>query len=545
MARGMVSLFRGRAAVLISVSLAAVGAVNLAGMWGIALSRKGAREEASRLFEAETEVRAHALEKLLGDTRENLSFLAASSPIARLLETSAHPGQESRWARDAAEGSLLLFLRGHPQVVRVALRAGDGRPLILMGRRGGIPVLWVAATPTGQEGVAIDPARPLLRTSVPVSAETPEGSSEGLRLEAEVVPSILLARDEVGERRCRLTSLDGRALAEQEAVRLDPGHAQGPSLSSTAAVAVDSWSVPGPWTLACAEPEAVAVSLVEPVAARYRTTLYLNLAGMALAVLLGAFVIREIGRRARLEAKAEDEVRVRDLERQLFHAERLTTVGRLAAGMAHEINNPLEGMSNYLTLARDSLGRGETAAAARRLEGVQKGLERVAGIVRQVLAHADPAKAPRTPVDLNQVVSETVDFVRTRKEFLGVRFGLDLAQGTLLALGSPIMLGQVAMNLVVNACEAQPGSGEVLVRSFREDGRIVVEIADRGPGVPEADRQRIFEPFFSTKDSTGLGLSVCHSIVGQHNGELSVRPREGGGAVFRMVLPAHQEGASR
>jgi signal transduction histidine kinase len=104
--------------------------------------------------------------------------------------------------------------------------------------------------------------------------------------------------------------------------------------------------------------------------------------------------------------------------------------------------------------------------------------------------------------------------------------------------GSPIMLGQVAMNLVLNACEAQPRGGEVRVLARREGPRAVAEVADRGPGIPEADRGRVFEPFYSTKESTGLGLAICHSIVQQHGGELQALAREGGGALFRLSLPA-------
>jgi signal transduction histidine kinase len=118
-----------------------------------------------------------------------------------------------------------------------------------------------------------------------------------------------------------------------------------------------------------------------------------------------------------------------------------------------------------------------------------------------------------------------------------VRFEMALAESSLLVVGSPIMLGQVALNLVVNACEAQPGGGEVRVSSRRDDGHAVAEIADRGPGIKAADRARIFEPFFSTKNSTGLGLSICHSIVGQHGGVLEALPREDGGTVFRLTLP--------
>jgi signal transduction histidine kinase len=105
------------------------------------------------------------------------------------------------------------------------------------------------------------------------------------------------------------------------------------------------------------------------------------------------------------------------------------------------------------------------------------------------------------------------------------------------------MLGQVAMNLLVNGCEAQAAGGEVRVVCRREGRQAVVDFLDRGPGVAEADRERIFEPFFSTKDSTGLGLAICHTIVGQHGGELTVEPRPGGGSLFRMRLPASEDQA--
>jgi signal transduction histidine kinase len=294
--------------------------------------------------------------------------------------------------------------------------------------------------------------------------------------------------------------------------------------------------------LSCALPEAEAAGAAEPVWSRYRTTLALNLAVMALALLLGGFAVQQALTRAGLEARAAEAARVRELERRLFHAERLTTVGRLAAGIAHEINNPLEGMGNYLALARDAQARGDGEAASRHLAAVKQGLERAAGIVRRVLAHADPARAELVPVDVNQVLRETGEFVRSRQEFAGTSVTLELTPGPLVVRGSPVMLGQVAMNLLVNACEAQPRKGEVRVVSRREGASVVVEFQDRGPGVPEADRERVFEPFFSTKDSTGLGLSICHTIVGQHDGELSVVPRPGGGSVFRVRLPAGEGG---
>jgi signal transduction histidine kinase len=507
----------------------AVAAVNGAGFLGIASARRASRDAATRLFEAEIQARGKAIDRVLETTRSNLEFLAASSALGRLSHAT---GPSSAGDRESAESALLVFLRSHPETVRLTLRSDRGAPLMLMGRRGGIPVLWVSASPTGEEGAATDPSRPRLNTSVPLHDDGDAAGPKG-RLETELAPALLLGHPEVSGPTCVLKDARGLSLAGR------PASSREPMLLTTVSVEALGWSAPSPFALACTEPESQAVALVEPVAARSRAALVLNLAAMLLVVVLGALAIRERAKRERTEAHAHEEARVRELERQLFHAERLTTVGRLAAGIAHEINNPLEGMANYLSLAKDDLARGDVSELGRRLESVTQGLERAAGVVRQVLAHADPATAPKTPVDLGLIVAETMEFMRSRSEFAGIVFETGPTKEPLVTLGSGIMLGQVVSNLVINAAEAQPRGGEVLTSSRQEGGRVVVDVADRGPGVAEADRQRVFEPFFSTKDSTGLGLSVCHSIVREHGGELLVLARAGGGAVFRMSLPAH------
>jgi signal transduction histidine kinase len=524
---------------LTGIALAAVAAVNLAGLWGIRVARQGAIDEAGRAFAVDIAAKATALEGRLSEVRSDLAFLGASPTIARLDEAS-DPSAASL-LRQAAESALLLFLRSHAEVVRIGVRASDGRPLVHVGRRGGVPVLWVSASPTGEEGAAVDPRRPRLTAHLPYG-EAARPLAGGVMIETEVEPATLLEMAAGAEppRRCQLLDAAGVVVGRYPAGPRGPEPRAEGEARAEAAVRAEGWSAPGPLTLSCAQPGRAAVALAEPVWSRYRTTYSLNLAVMGLALLLGAFAVQQARRRAGLEARAAEESRVRELERQLFHAERLTTVGRLAAGIAHEINNPLEGMSNYLTLAKDALGRGDVEAASRHVGSVRQGLERAAGIVRQVLAHADPAKAPRTPVDLNQVLRETEEFVQTRKEFRHVDFVLDLSEGPLVVHGNPVMLGQVAMNLIVNACEVQSERGEVRLASRREGAHAVAEFADRGPGIPEADRQRVFEPFFSTRDSTGLGLSICHTIVRQHEGELEVAPRPGGGTVFRMRLPLRE-----
>jgi signal transduction histidine kinase len=175
------------------------------------------------------------------------------------------------------------------------------------------------------------------------------------------------------------------------------------------------------------------------------------------------------------------------------------------------------------------------------LEAAGEGLSRAADIVRRVLDHANPAKAPAETVDLPQVLSRSLEFVRSRNEFSSIHFVTDLVDGSLQVRGSEVMLGQVFLNLILNACEAQPRGGEVLVSCRREGESVHAEVADRGPGIPASRRGRIFEPFESTKESAGLGLSICHTIVRQHGGELSFHEREGGGSVFRVRLRAHRE----
>ncbi len=530
-----------RARLFAILALLAVVAVNVAGLLGIAMARRGAYEEAERFFGSETLGRARQLESRLSATRADLAFLAGSAPVQRLRGGEAAGGAqgEAAFRRQAAESALLMFLRAHPEVVRLTVRGPAGKPLLLTGRRGGVPVLWVSSSPTGNEGAAQSPDRPLLLARL---AFNEDAGSNAAALEAEVAATSLVSPDEPfaspseAGTACGLTDASGKVLARGATV------SAARTLGAEASVTSDGWTPPPPWRLTCVRSAEAAVAGMEPLSSRYRMTLVLNLAVMALALLLGGFAAREALRRERSEAQAREEVRVRELERQLFHAERLTTVGRLAAGLAHEINNPLEGMANYLSLLKDALARGDLEASQRRLEGVRQGLDRAALVVRQVLAPAGPAGAPRAAFDLVRVLGDTTAFVRSRREFGRIRFETALPEAPLVVTGNPVMIGQVATNLILNACEAQPEGGEVAVVARREGERVVAEVQDRGPGVPADVRERIFEPFFSTKDSTGLGLSVCHSIVRDHGGELVVGSRDGGGAVFRMTLPAAAAG---
>lgn len=527
-------------------------AINLAGMGAIAVSRRGAIEEAQRLLRLDTEARAAALESALASSRADLAFMTGS-PIFFGLESALDSDNptEARWRRLEAEGALLLYMRGHPETERLQARSATGEVLVAAGRRGGVPVVWA---PRPAEAMAANDAAYSGGRRITGRFEFTTGVrrvSGAVVLEGTIDAARLLAQVGKGDERTRSCALfddDGTLLGaesgapDSSAPLTADGEAnrQGAEIAAGADVRTEGWSAPSPWRLRCAQRRGSAVGLLEPLSERYRTTLQLNLAVMSLALLLGMFAIRESRRRLVLEGAAREESRIRELERQLFHAERLSTAGRLAAGMAHEINNPLEGLSNYLSLARDALSRGDAQSARRRLDEAREGLSRAVDLVRRVLQHADPAGAPYIDLDLNEVARETIAFVRPRPEFAAIRFDTDLSPAPLPVRGSAALLGQVFLNLVLNACEAQPKGGEVRIATRREEDRIIAEIADRGPGIPPSEGSRIFEPFFSTKQSTGLGLSICFSIVTQHAGTLTAESRDAGGALFRITLAAAQ-----
>jgi signal transduction histidine kinase len=250
---------------------------------------------------------------------------------------------------------------------------------------------------------------------------------------------------------------------------------------------------------------------------------------------------QQIRRSASLEAENQQQARVRELERQVMHNERLASVGRLAAGIAHEINNPLEGMSNYLGLLEVDLGANRTEGTVEMVSRVREGLDRVAGIIRQVLTFSDPGVVPHASVNVNEILDETVRFVKANPSFRKIAVVFRSPESEIRVLGNRITLGQLFLNLLMNACQVQPDGGQIEVAAFQDGEKAVILVADCGPGIPLEVLPRIFEPFYSTRGSTGLGLSVCHGIVTEHRGRIQATNRPEGGAIFSVELPLHHD----
>jgi signal transduction histidine kinase/CheY-like chemotaxis protein len=245
---------------------------------------------------------------------------------------------------------------------------------------------------------------------------------------------------------------------------------------------------------------------------------------------------------ARLHAELRAYIRqVEDSQRALIQAEKMAAAGRLTASIAHEINNPLQAVQNCLHLA----GRQELAAPDRKkyLGMAQSELERLMHTVQRMLEFYRPGALDRKPVDVNELLKRLFGLLETQinERLVQVHPLLAAQLPPVLVVGDQIQ--QVFLNLLLNAIQAMPEGGEIRISTLQNRRMVEVTFADSGPGVSPEDRERIFEPFVSTKDGgTGLGLSVSYGIIAAHGGSLELLPETAGrGAVFRVSLPVHQD----
>ncbi|MBN1205334.1 MAG: two-component sensor histidine kinase [Myxococcaceae bacterium] len=241
--------------------------------------------------------------------------------------------------------------------------------------------------------------------------------------------------------------------------------------------------------------------------------------------------------RSQLEALRQANARLARAQTELVSAERLATVGKLAAGVAHEVGNPLAGILGYLSLARM---KATTPELKEYLERIDHEVHRIDGIVRGLLDLGRPRPATLAPVDVGQVAETCVRLVRAGSELSQVEVDFALEPG-LLARAEAGPLSQIIINLVLNAAQAMGGQGGVRVSTRREGGEVRLEVEDTGPGISPEVMPRLFEPFFTTKEGkgTGLGLAVSLHLTQSMGGRLTVENVPGGGgARFIVHLPA-------
>lgn len=232
------------------------------------------------------------------------------------------------------------------------------------------------------------------------------------------------------------------------------------------------------------------------------------------------------------------------MEERLIQQDRLASVGMLAAGVAHEVNTPLTGISSFAQLLLEEAAPNSPQRST--LEKIVQQAGRAARIARDLLRLSRPVAAvgelSSSPVVLSELVEETLGLLMPQIRRAGVVIEREWNPSLAPAWGDRSRLQQVLMNLVLNALDAVGESGTIQVRLIAEGARhVALEVVDDGPGIPDAVRSRIFDPFFTTKKAgagTGLGLSISYAIVREHGGVLSAESRPGGGTTMRVVLPA-------
>ena len=235
----------------------------------------------------------------------------------------------------------------------------------------------------------------------------------------------------------------------------------------------------------------------------------------------------------------------RAMRSRLVAADRLASLGRVAAGVAHEVNNPAAFVALALPLARDRIGQGRPAEAVTLIEEAIAATAQIAEVMRDLGGVA--RDRPRAVVDLAALVDRTLRIAAYEAE---TRARVErVFEAGVEAEVRPTRVAQVLLNLVMNAAQALPeGDAEhhrIEVRTRRAGERALIEVTDTGPGVPETLASRIFEPFFTTRSAlggTGLGLWLSRTIVEEEGGTLTQRNRPEGGAVFTVSLPLHHTG---
>ena len=229
-----------------------------------------------------------------------------------------------------------------------------------------------------------------------------------------------------------------------------------------------------------------------------------------------------------------------DVQQQMIQSERLAEIGIMSAGIAHEVNNPLSVMLGKaeMILEEDDPGRIKKYA-----QDIIKYSKKASDIVKRITFYSRVASSPGSRINLNDQLKEAIKISKYSVNFDNVELLTDYQDAPLIS-GNAGEIEQVFVNLLNNAVEAMEGSGRLFVTSRHEDGSVVITIKDTGPGIKKENLNKLFTPFFTTKDpgkGTGLGLNIVHKIITNHRGSISVESEEGKGTAFIVRFPTAQE----
>jgi len=228
--------------------------------------------------------------------------------------------------------------------------------------------------------------------------------------------------------------------------------------------------------------------------------------------------------------------RVLETQKQLAQSEKLAAIGQLAAGLAHEINNPLNIISGFNELLREQTPENDPRRA--NLEEIYRETGRCQKQVAELLHFAKPKDPERAPTDIGKLVEGTLNLMQSQAKALGIEIENRADSELPLLQVDADQIKQALLNLLINACQAMPEGGRLSVRSGRINRHVAIRIEDTGKGISKSDMDNIFNPFFTTKEEgTGLGLPLSYALVERHGGKIQVHSEEGHGSVFTVLLP--------
>jgi len=235
---------------------------------------------------------------------------------------------------------------------------------------------------------------------------------------------------------------------------------------------------------------------------------------------------------------AADIAELQRLNEQLVHAEKLAAMGTLAAGVAHEVNNPLASISSLVQMMRSE--EGHSPETREKLSMISDQISRITQVTRDMTNFARSRPAARRETNINEIIQTALRLASFDKEFQNLDITTWLQNDIESVSADEDQIQQVILNLLLNARDAMEEGGKLTVRSVAKDNAIRIEIADNGSGISDDDLPQIFDPFFSTKTTgkgTGLGLAVCYGIITAHGGRIEVERNEPTGTRFTVILP--------
>jgi two-component system NtrC family sensor kinase len=297
------------------------------------------------------------------------------------------------------------------------------------------------------------------------------------------------------------------------------------------------------WALAVLAALTLAVGLVVSLHVSRLLAPLARVTGRAQAVARGDLTSRPIvptdDEMGQLEAAFEKMVTgLARAQAMALSNERLAAIGKMAAHVTHEIRNPLSAMSLNVEMLEEEIGHGERAEVVNLLAAIQREVQRLEHLSEEYLRVARLPQPRMEADDVSAAVREVVEFAHREIEHAGCTVALEIERDLPPARFDEAQIRQALLNLLRNAREAMPEGGPIEVRVAAAGMSVVVDVDDRGGGIPEDIRARVFDPFFSTKgEGTGLGLAITRHIVEAHGGSVTCDPRPGGGTRFRLALP--------